>query len=96
MILIRRLRTTLKEMGVTVSTDGTNRVFGNVRTVFSGAKPDEKIRAIRDIGYCAVGAGLLVAGLSSFVSPDSSFALLANSSPIVATIVGGIWAALKT
>jgi hypothetical protein len=67
-------------------------VFGNVRTVFSGANHEQKLRAVRDIGYCAIGAGLVVAGFASMISVDS---WLINSSPIVATILGGTWAAIK-
>lgn len=72
------------------------KVFGNVRTVFSGATPREKTIAIREIGYCAVGVGLFFAAFASLISSDSWFGTVASSSPIVAAIVGGVWAAIKS
>lgn len=69
------------------------KAFGNVRTVFSGATPREKAIAIREIGYCAIGVGLFVAAFASLLNADS---WLSTSSPIVATIAGGLWATIKS
>lgn len=70
-----------------------SKAFGNVRTVFSVAtSSEEKLRAIRDIGYCAISAGLLAAGLTSFGSVEAFLGTWSSSTPIAAAIAGGLWA----
>lgn len=56
------------------------------------------IAALRDVGYYAIGAGLLVAGivgLRDFASEDGIVATLVHSSPLVATAAGAVWAIVK-
>lgn len=84
----------VKDLGVNMRRTKAKMASGNMRTIISkAATKREKVEAIRDIGYFAIGLGLLVAGLSTFINVDS---WLVTSSPIVATFVGGAWAALKT
>ncbi len=83
----------MKDLDVNMARTETKSTSGNMRTIISeAATRQEKIAAIRDIGYFAIGLGLLVAGLSSFINVES---WLVTSSPIVATFVGGLWAAVK-
>jgi len=56
------------------------------------------IAALRDAGYYAIGAGLLVAGivgLRDFAPGDGLVAGLVQSSPLIATAAGAIWAMVK-
>jgi len=56
------------------------------------------IVALRDAGYYAIGAGLLVAGivgLRDFAPGDGIVATVVHASPLVATAVGAIWALAK-
>lgn len=56
------------------------------------------IAALRDAGYYAIGAGLLVAGivgLRDFAPGDGFVAGLVQSSPLIATAAGAIWAMVK-
>jgi hypothetical protein len=56
------------------------------------------VAALRDVGYYAIGAGLLVAGivgLRDFAPGDGFLATLVQSSPLIATAVGAVWAMAK-
>jgi hypothetical protein len=56
------------------------------------------VAALRDAGYYAIGAGLLVAGivgLRDFAQGDGLIATLVQSSPLIATAVGAAWAIAK-
>jgi len=56
------------------------------------------IVALRDVGYYAIGAGLLVAGivgLRDFAPGEGVVATLVKSSPLIATAAGAIWAIVK-
>lgn len=56
------------------------------------------IAALRDAGYYAIGAGLLVAGivgLRDFAPGDGLIATLVQSSPLIATAAGAVWAMVK-
>jgi hypothetical protein len=56
------------------------------------------VAALRDAGYYAIGAGLLVAGivgLRDFAQGDGFVATLVQSSPLIATAVGAAWALAK-
>ena len=56
------------------------------------------IAVLRDAGYYAIGAGLLVAGivgLRDFAPGDGLVATLVRSSPLFATAAGAIWAMAK-
>lgn len=56
------------------------------------------ISVLRDAGYYAIGAGLLVAGivgLRDFAPGDGLIATLIQSSPLIATAVGAVWAMAK-
>jgi hypothetical protein len=56
------------------------------------------IVVLRDAGYYAIGAGLLVAGivgLRDFAPGDGAVAALVKSSPLVATAAGAVWAMVK-
>lgn len=56
------------------------------------------IAALRDAGYYAIGAGLLVAGivgLRDFAPGDGPIATLVKSSPLIATAAGAVWAMAK-
>jgi hypothetical protein len=56
------------------------------------------IAALRDAGYYAIGAGLLVAGivgLRDFAQEGSFIAALVHSSPLIATAAGAVWAMAK-
>jgi hypothetical protein len=56
------------------------------------------LAVLRDAGYYAIGAGLLVAGivgLRDFAPGDGAIATLVKSSPLIATAVGAVWAVVK-
>jgi hypothetical protein len=56
------------------------------------------IAALRDAGYYAIGAGLLVAGIVGLrdVAPGGGIiATLVQSSPLIATAAGAVWAMAK-
>ena len=56
------------------------------------------VAALRDAGYHAIGAGLLVAGivgLRDFAPGNGAIATIVQASPLVATAVGAIWALAK-
>ena len=56
------------------------------------------VAVLRDAGYYAIGAGLLVAGivgLRDFAPETASIATLVKSSPLFATAAGAIWAIAK-
>ena len=68
-----------------------------VRTVFSQASSRaQKVRALQDIGFCAIGAGLMTAGISALIGLDATSAFASNAFPIVATIGVGLWALKAT
>ena len=69
------------------------RAFGEFLTTRAG------IAVLRDAGYYAIGAGLLVAGivgLREFAPGDGFVASLVQSSPLVATAAGAAWALVKS
>jgi hypothetical protein len=54
---------------------------------------------LRDAGYYAIGAGLLVAGivgLRELAPGDGIVAHLVQSSPLIATAAGAIWVVVKS
>ena len=54
---------------------------------------------LRDAGYYAIGAGLLVAGivgLRELAPGDGLLAYLVQSSPLIATAAGAVWAVVKS
>ena len=56
------------------------------------------VAVLRDVGYYAIGAGLLVAGivgLRDFAHGDGFVATLVQASPLIATAVGAVWALVK-
>jgi hypothetical protein len=56
------------------------------------------IAALRNAGYYAIGAGLLVAGivgLRDFAPENGHVAALIKSSPLIATAAGAVWGMLK-
>jgi hypothetical protein len=57
------------------------------------------IAALRDAGYYAIGAGLLVAGLvglREFALGNGIVASLVHSSPLIATAAGAAWSLVKS
>lgn len=57
------------------------------------------IAVLRDAGYYAIGAGLLVAGLvglREFAVGNGVFASLVHSSPLIATAAGAAWSLIKS
>lgn len=56
------------------------------------------VTLLRDAGYYAIGAGMLVAGivgLRELAPADGAWATIVQSSPLIATAAGGVWAVVK-
>lgn len=56
------------------------------------------VTLVRDAGYCAIGAGLLAAGivgLRDLAPGDGFWSIFVQLAPLIATAVGGIWAVVK-
>jgi hypothetical protein len=56
------------------------------------------VAVLRDAGYYAIGAGLLVAGivgLREFAPDDGIWASIVHASPLIATAAGAVWAIVK-
>lgn len=56
------------------------------------------LAVLRDVGYAAIGAGLMTAGivgLRDFTPGDGFLASLIQSSPLIAMAAGAAWAMVK-